>query len=175
MGVVAATAVAYFLLFELSDFLFGWLRFSETANWIFLPSGLRLVFVLIFVEAGAIGIVVATTLIGLTSIFNGDVITALGAGAISGFAPWMARLICLDLFELDVNLQHLHASTLLKASVLFAILSAVLHQIWFSWRGQTPDFFSSTAVMAVGDWVGTMAVLYAAKFLLLAYRPARAE
>ena len=166
INVIASTAGAFFLLFLLNEFLFSRLAYSEAVNWVFLPSGLRLAFVLIFVEEGAIGIVLASSVISLLYHFNSDVITALGAGVVSGFAPWLARLICLDLFKLDVNLQRLSASTLLKVTALFSIVSPVLHQVWFSLRGQTQDFITSTAVMAVGDLIGTLVVLYAAKYLL---------
>ena len=38
-------------------------------------------------------------------------------------------------------------------------------ELWFSWRGRTEDFISSTAVMAVGDLVGTLLVMYSVKML----------
>jgi hypothetical protein len=166
ISIIVATAIAYFLLFRLNTILFSPLGYSAGVDWIFLPSGLRLAFVMIFVGLGAVGIAVASIAISLMYYFNGDVVTAVGAGLISGFAPWLARLICLDWFELDVNLYQLSASTLLKVSVVFALFSPLLHQLWFTWRGQTEDFISSTAVMTVGDLAGTMVVLYAGKFLL---------
>ncbi|MFZ4479227.1 MAG: hypothetical protein ACOYNZ_04975 [Rhodoferax sp.] len=173
--VIAATAIAYFLLFQINSFLFSRLGYSEGVDWIYLPSGLRLVFVLIFVETGAIGIAIASSAIGLMYCCNGDAVTAVGAGAISGFAPWLARQTSLNLFELDVNLNRLTSSTLIKVAVLFSVFSPVMHQVWFSWRGQTQNFIGSTAVMVIGDLAGTALVLYAAKLLLLAHRQARTE
>ena len=55
-GIIVATAVAYFSLFQLNSYFFSSSGFSEGVNWIFLPSGLRLVFILLFVESGAVGI-----------------------------------------------------------------------------------------------------------------------
>ncbi len=165
IGIIATTCAAYFLLCRLNTALFSSLGYSDGVDWVFLPSGLRLAFVLVFVEEGALGIMLASALVGGLYHFSDDVVTALGAGFISGFAPWLARLVCLDRFKLDVNLRGLTAVTLIKVSLVFSALSPVLHQLWFSWRGRTEDFISSTAVMAVGDLVGTLLVMYSVKML----------
>ncbi len=164
--IIVSTALAYFLAFNLNNYLFSSFDYSSGVAWIFLPSGLRLAFVLLFVESGAIGVALASTTISYLYQFDGDLITILGTGLMSGFAPWLARLICIDRLKLDINLNNLKGFTLLKISVIFAVFSPVLHQLWFTWRGHTTNFISSTAVMAVGDLVGTIIVLYAAKLLL---------
>lgn len=166
ISIAVATAIAYVLLFELNNYLFSSFAFSKGVDWIFLPSGLRLAFILIFVEWGAVGIVLASFAISFGFYFNGDVVTALGAGVISGTSPLLARLICIDKLKLNVDLASLTPTTLLKVAVVFAVLSPVMHQLWFTFRGHTVDFISSTAVMAVGDLTGTLVVLYATKLLL---------
>jgi hypothetical protein len=163
---VGLTAIAYFGLFELNALLFASISFSMGVNWIFLPSGLRLAFILVFGVWGAIGIALASFVINLLFYFDGSFVTPIGAGLISGFAPLLARSICADLFKLELDLKNLTAGTLLKVAVVFALLSPVLHQSWFTLRGHTENFISSTAVMAVGDLTGTLLVLYAARFLL---------
>lgn len=169
--IIASTAVAYFLLFQINRYLFSTFGYSEGVNWIFLPSGLLVVFILLFVVPGAIGIALSSMAIGYLYYFDGDLVSIIGTGVISGFAPWLARLICVDRLKLDVNLQNLTAAALLKISVIFAVISPLLHQLLLTWRGHTENFINSTAVMAVGDLVGIIAVLYAAK-LLLALVPA---
>ena len=164
--VIAMTASAYFLLFGLNDYFFSALGYSSGVNWVFLPSGLRLVFVLLFVELGAVGIALASVAISYLFQFDGNLLTLLGAGAISGFAPWLARRVSVDSLGLDVNLRHLTAATLIKVSVLFAVLSAVLHQLWYTFRGNTESFVKSTVVMSIGDLIGTIAVLYTAKLAM---------
>lgn len=164
--VVGVTAVLYFLLYGLNSVLFSSLSFSAGVNWIFLPSGLRLAFILVFGIWGAIGIALASFAIHLLFYFEGSLVTAIGTALISGFAPLLARSICVDLIKLDVELKNLTAGTLLKVAVIFAVLSPVLHQAWFTLRGQTENFVNSTAVMAAGDLTGTLLVLYLAKFLL---------
>ena len=166
LAIIFGTAIAYYLMFLLNNAAFSGLGYSEGVSWVYLPSGLRLAFVLIFLEWGAIGIALASICISYQYQFNGDLLTILGAGAISGFAPWLARLVCMDKLKLDMNLNHLSVATLLKVSALFAVLSPVLQQLWYVWRGQTTNFIASTSVMAVGDFVGTILMLYMAKLLL---------
>lgn len=164
--IAAGTASAYLLLFQLNDYLFSSFAFSKGVDWIFLPSGLRLVFILIFVAWGAFGIVLASFAIGLGVYFNGDVVTALGAGIISGMSPLLARLVCINSLKLDVNLERLTPSTLLKVAAVFAVISPVMHQLWFVARGYTENFLSSTTVMALGDFTGTITVLYGSKVVI---------
>jgi hypothetical protein len=55
--------------------------------------------------------------------------------------------------------------TLIKIAMVFSVASALMHQIWFTWQDPTNNFFIATAVMALGDFVGTLIVLYASKTL----------
>jgi hypothetical protein len=165
-AVLMATALSFLLLSGLNHALFSALEFDAGINWIYLPSGLQLGFILIFVELGAAGIVLASLLINFFFNFNTDALTALVASLLSGFAPWLARLICIDHLKLDVNLDHLDAATLLKVSALFAFLSGVLQQLWFSWRHDNGNFLGNTLVMSLGGLAGTLVMLYAAKLLI---------
>ena len=105
--IIVSTALAYFLTFYLNDYLFSSFGYSSGVAWIFLPSGLRLAFVLLFVESGAIGVALASTTVSYLYQFDGDLLTILGTGLMSGFAPWLARLICIDRLKLDINLNNL--------------------------------------------------------------------
>lgn len=162
--VVLGTAAAFAALFELNHFLFSAFAFSKGVGWIFLPSGLRLAFILVFGEWGALGIVLASFGIGYGQHYSDDTVNALVAGVISGVSPLLARKFCTDFLSLNTHLERLTAATLLKIALVFAVISPVLHQIWYVAHGQTPDFFSSVAVMAVGDFTGTLMVLYLARF-----------
>ena len=96
LATVALTAVGYIALFELNELLFSAFSFSTGVDWIYMPSGLRLAFVLIFGGWGALGIGFATITIDLFHYFNGDVFMAVITGLISGGSPLLARKICID-------------------------------------------------------------------------------
>jgi len=164
--IVGATALAYYGLFQLNLLLFSFAGYSTGVSWVYLPSGLRLVFILLFVELGALGIVLASAVISFNQYFSTDYITALGASLISGFAPWLARLICIDQLKLHSQLDQLTPGILVKTAIVFSVLSATMHQLLYSWSGHTENFLKSTSVMALGDLVGAIVMLYLAKLCL---------
>lgn len=169
--VVIGTAITYAIFFELNIFLFSKLQFIKGVDWIFLPSGLRLLFVLLFSETGAVGIALASFTIGYEQYYNGDIVNAAMTGCLSGASPLIARQVCLGFGHISENLEELTASSLIGVAVIFALMSSTLHQIWYVAYGQTQDFFTTTAVMAIGDCVGTIVVLYVAKFLIKSTDP----
>jgi hypothetical protein len=161
-----ACAVAYFFAFKLNLMLFDSLEFSQGVNWIFLPSGLRMLLVLVLLHSGAVGIALASCFINYMTgspdqhMFN--IVTAI----ISGFAPLIARQICVDYLQLGTSLNNLTSKSLFQLSVVFAVISGVLHQVWFFWNHATENFVVSSFVMSVGDWVGTVLVLATASVLI---------
>lgn len=164
--IVAGTFTGYTLLFVFNDWLFGSLTFGEEVNWIYLPSGLRLAFVLLFGACGAVGIGLASMLIAGMVYFQNDLMAAVVTGIISGLAPYLARHVFLTRLGVDRDLQQLTSGKLLGISLIFAVTSAVMHQFFFTWRGYTVNFVESSTVMALGDLAGTIIMLYIAKFAL---------
>ncbi len=56
----AGCALAYFYAFKLNFVLFESLKFSEGVNWVFIPSGLRMLLVLVLLQTGSLGIAIAS-------------------------------------------------------------------------------------------------------------------
>ena len=168
--IVLVCATVYFYAFKLNLVLFQHLEFADNVNWVFIPSGLRLLFVLILFESGALGIGLASVLINYMYSAADDHLFNIVTGLMSGASPMLARYFAVDLFRLDATLTGLNARVLFKISVLFALISAVLHQMWFFWNGKATNFVSGTLAMAVGDWCGTVLVLGLASYALRLYR-----
>ena len=156
---VLICAVAYFYAFKLNLYWFDWIEFSHGANWIYIPSGLRLLFVLILARLGGVGIALSSIFINYTL---GDVdahVFNIVTGLISGASPCIARYLAIRWFHLDPLLFNLTSPDFFKISVLFALMNGLLHQVWFVWMDKTQDFLASTLAMGVGDWFGTVLVL----------------
>ena len=168
--IVLVCATLYFYAFKLNLVLFQHLEFADNVNWVFIPSGLRLLFVLILFESGALGIGLASVLINYMYGAADDHLFNIVTGLMSGASPMLARYLAVDLFRLDATLTGLNARVLFKISVLFALISPVLHQMWFFWNGKATNFVSGTLAMAVGDWCGTVLVLGLASYALRLYR-----
>ena len=164
--IVALTALAYVALFVLNGFLFSFLDFSAGAAWVFLPSGLRLIAVLLFDKWGALGIVLGSLVMAFHDPSLTDPVTVGIAACISGLAPLLARQICLSLTDLQVDLHALSALSLVRITLIFSAVGAGLHQSWYAWRGNSNNALVSVLVMFCGDMLGTMLVLYGTKTVL---------
>lgn len=163
-------AVVYFYSFKLNLMIFEWLNFSHGTSWVFLPSGLRLLFVLVLLNSGAVGIAIASCAINYVYGEPDQHVFKIVTGVISGVAPLIARQICIDFFSLNKNIENLTGRMYLQISIVFALVSALLHQVWYFGNGATENFIASSLVMSVGDWFGTVLVLATAALLIKAYR-----
>lgn len=166
LWVVAMTTLAYVGLLSFNQFLFSSFDARASSGWLFLPSGLRLVCVLLFVEWGSLGMALGALWMSMGQVYTEDPITTLGAAVLSGLAPLVARAMCLRCAAFEESLQGLTAACLLRITVAFAAISALLHQLWFVARGQGGDVWDALAVHFTGDLLGALAILYSAKLLL---------
>lgn len=167
LTVIAGTCGAYIVLERLNHYAFAGFEFAPMVHWIYLPSGLRLAFVLIFVVPGAIGVALGMVLM-TWPYYAGDPVSALASGVASGSAPLLARHFCHRFLGMDLELRNLTPASLLAIAAVFAAISAAMLQAVFVWRGYSSNYLLGTAVMALGDLVGTVIVIYVAKLLLLA-------
>ncbi len=169
--IITATALAYFLFDRVNVMLFEELKFSYSVHWVYLPSGLRMALILVFLTNGAIGVALASMLIKyLLPSFDGDYWALAVTGLIMGLAPLWARHIAVDWLKLDPALTNLNAVKLFQLSVLFAVIPPVVEQLWFVYSEMTQNFLMSTTVMITGDWVGIVFFLCLLKLMLPALR-----
>ena len=156
---VLASALVYYLIFSINRFVFQSLEFSFGVNWIFIPSGVQLLLVLIAVWQGALGIVLASFIIGLENYYLDSVVSTFVTALISGFSPLLARKICFDFLGIEKDLLNITRKSILQMSFVFAFISASLHQIWFFYNEKSEAFTQSLFVMFVGNLLGTILVL----------------
>ena len=164
------SAVAYFIAYKLNIIFFASLELTPDVNWVYLPSGLRLLLVLVLVSSGAVGISIASCFINYLYGSSDQHVFNIVTSAISGFAPLIARQISIDFFKFNTNLIDLNQSVLFRLSITFALVSGLLHQCWFYWIGVTDSFTMNSFAMVVGDWFGTVLVLASASLALRFYR-----
>jgi hypothetical protein len=164
--IVGVTALLYVALYLLNGFLFSIFNFSAGVAWVFLPSGVRVVSVLLFDKWGALGVALGALMMALHDPLLTDPATVAVAACISGLAPLLGRFLCLRLTDLDVNLHALSALGLVRITLIFSAVNAGLQQSWYAWRGASEHPLSSVLVMFCGDMLGAMLVLYTGKVLL---------
>lgn len=161
---IALSALGFYLLSGANGLLFHWADYDQGVSWVFLPSGLRLALVLLLGGPGAIGVMVGSFCSGLHEPTPLAVNAA--ASVISGVAPWLAHWICKRSMQIEPNLSNLTARRLLQMALIFSLISAVLHQALYVPTGVSESFIKGSAVMAVGDFVGCLMVLYGLKIVI---------
>lgn len=132
-------------------------------NWIFIPSGLQLVLVLTAVEDAAIGIAFASWLIGFQYYYLDSDVNTIITGIITGASPLLARKISFDFLHIEDDLKNLTFKSILLMSIIFALLSATLHQLWFFYNHVSDQFINNLLVMVIGNLTGTIVVLFIIK------------
>lgn len=165
--IIIATSIIYFLFDRLNSVFFDELEYSYSVHWIYLPSGLKMALILVFLTNGAIGIALASTLFTyLLPNFDGNYWSLGVTGLIMGLAPLWTRHLAIRWLNLDPELSNLTSSMLFRLSLLFAVIPPVIQQLWFFHSKMTGDFLASTAVMMIGDWVGIVFFLWILKLTL---------
>ena len=161
------SAFAYALLFYTNEWFTREFIFSLGVNWNYLPAGLRLFLTLIFGLPGAFGITLASFLISYFGDFPHDLTLCIGVGIVSGFAPYIARVFVLSNIRLAPDLSDLNFPKLIHCILVYAFLSAVLHQWWFSIMAlENTGGIKNISVMFIGDVLGSLILVSLIKFSL---------
>ena len=154
------SALSYTSLFYFNNWLTSELVFGLGVNWIYLPAGLRLFLTLIFGLPGAIGISFASFLISYYGNFSHDLVLCIGIGLVSGFAPYLARVFVMSNLRLTPDLSDLNFQKLVLCILIYALLSAGLHQWWFSTIAlENAGSLSHFSVMFIGDVLGSLLLI----------------
>lgn len=158
------SAALYATLFFLNDWLTETLKYDLGVSWVFLPAGLRLFLILIFGLSGAIGIAFASFAISYFGVFPPDLVTCIGIGLISGFAPLLAMRLVLSNIHISNDLSNLSMQKIILCVVVYALMSAGLHQLWFELRGLESGSLNHFLVMFIGDVLGSVVLIALVKY-----------
>jgi hypothetical protein len=173
-AMVATTMIAFIAMLVANEWLFTRLEFVPGINWVYLPAGMRLLCVLLFGNAGALGLLLVSWLVCFFYFFPDDYVRSFMGGVLAAAAPWIANRIAQNVFGLRASLTNLSPQRLLVCIVLYSVASPLLHHIWFAIHGDTDRLLHSFFVMFIGDLNGTLIVVYAMKGIL-ALLPATAR
>jgi len=152
-------ALIYAFTFWLNHWLFAQIEFDHRANWLFIPSGVRLLLVLLLDHLGALGIVVGSLIIEWLYFGNDAEWFDLVSPMISGLSPLLARWTLARWFNLGTNLERLTPKILTQYALWFAAFSATLHQAWFAIHSPSSYRIEGWIPMFIGDVTGNLFVL----------------
>ena len=163
MGALVS-ALLYSALFFFNDWFTEALKYDLGVSWIYLPAGLRLLLILIFGLAGAIGIAAASFAISYFGGFPPDLVTCLGIGLISGFAPLLAKWLIVSNIPINNDLSNLSIQKIILCIIVYALMSAGLHQFWFELRDLESGSLNHFLVMFIGDIAGSILLIALIKY-----------
>jgi hypothetical protein len=174
-AMVATTMIAFVAMLAANEWLFTQFEFVPGINWVYLPAGMRLLCVLLFGNAGALGLLLVSWLVCFFHFFPDDYLRSCMGGILAAAAPWLANRIAQQAFCLRASLANLSPARLLACIVLYSIANPLLHHAWFAVHGDDKDLVHGFIVMFAGDLNGTLIVVYAMKGLLSLLPPRRPD
>ena len=154
----------YSALFFFNDWITETVKYDLGVSWIYLPAGLRLFLILIFGLAGAIGIAAASFAISYFGVFPPDLLTCIGIGLISGFAPLFAKWVVVSNTYISNDLSNLSMQKILLCIVIYALMSSGFHQYWFVLRDLESGSINHFLVMFAGDVAGSILLIALIKY-----------
>jgi hypothetical protein len=160
-------SVAFYLsLARLQDWVFPNVEFIRGVGWIYLPAGARLLCPLLLGLPGAVGVLLGSWCECFFHLYPDDPLRSFAGGISSALAPYLVYLFALRVMGMQASLANLTSRRLLLLVPLFGVASPVMHHLWFWLHGDPVDLAQGVAVMAAGDMLGALVVLYALKGML---------
>ena len=174
------TLVSFFVFSLINQSVFEIFSVSENINWIFLPAGLRLFFILVYRHRVLVGLFLGSL---LASVY-------LTQETLSPFTLCLALastlnpLIALYAMEklttyFNLTLQNLTLEAIISLAILQAFFSTTLHHLIFLGFGKTlhENFLGELLTMFFGDLFGILFMLglltLGFKLILKSYKPTR--
>lgn len=158
-------AFAYLLIHAVNNVLTEFLYLLPGAHLVHIPSGFKLLFVLIAGWVGALGIAAAALAASVFYQFQGDLALGLQLAVVNGLAPLMARIWVVDNFRMNDDLSRVTLKQLTATGLIFALINSALNQTVLYWNAVNLNFQEGTLIMVVGDLTGAYIVFLMLKLL----------
>jgi len=162
MAAVLVTMAVWTLLYQMHTWWFQALDWADGVSWIFLPAAVRLLAVLLFGFAGALGLFFGG-LFTMSMIEEAGLSKSICVAAASGFGPWLAVQLLVRRLRLPQTLSGLGPAQLALLAVGSAAASVCLHNLVYWLMAQRSDPVSGILPMFAGDIAGTLIMLYLAR------------
>jgi hypothetical protein len=179
-------AVKYYVLFTLVatsvwcgfalgySWIFAWAEWVPGINLVYLPHGLRMILVIVFAEAGAVGIVLGS-MVGGMDLMRTNPALGLSHSLVAGFAVWLAaRFVIKPSLKSSLLPQTAGGIAAIdgRSLVVLAFVSSVLNSLghvlgWILFDTEAKQLEVRFATMFTGDLLGAVILLYALRALIL--------
>ena len=166
---------AYAGIYFLNNSITGFLYLAPAAHLIHIPSGFKLLFVLVGRWAGAAAIACVSFVNAYYIAFQGDLFLDLALASASGLAPLLTWLLFKYRFHITENLENITYPDMLGMGIFFAVLNSALHQMVIFWSGTQNNFLKGLITMGIGDITGLYIVFLVIKLITHFIPPRKTE
>jgi hypothetical protein len=163
---ITGTVVAFIVSLWINQEVFSHTSFVQGVNWVYLPSGIRLLSTLLVGVDGFLGLLAAGLLADFLYWFPHDPVRAVAGAVLGSLAPYLVYRLALEYYDLRASLANLTPKRLLVLAIAYSVANPLFHHLWFAMTGETINWFESFFSMFVGDLAGALIVLYAMKGML---------
>jgi hypothetical protein len=163
---IIGTVLVFVLSLWVNQEVFIHSEFVRGVNWVYLPSGVRLLATLLLGGDGAIGLLVASWLVDFFYFFPNDPLRSFAGGIIATVAPYATYRLAREWYGLKASLANLTPQRLLVLALAFSVANPMLTNIWLALCGDTQNIVERFVAMFTGDLAGALIVLYAMKALI---------
>jgi hypothetical protein len=147
------------IVYAINNVLTPWLLLVPGAHLVHIPSGIKLVLVILFEKMGACSIAVVSLVAGVLFYFPGQYFLNFELALVNALAPYWAVALFTYAKGIDGWIQSLTSQKIMAIALLYSMLNSALNQLVFYWNHLTADILSGLTVMFVGDVTGVLIVI----------------
>ena len=162
---VIGLGLAWYGLASANDYVFQQLALNPNAHLIYLPAALRIIYPLVFREAGVFGIIIGSYFV-VQGRVNDGLIDIVSLAIMSGVAPLIGIGLFKMLFTTKPALADLKMVHFFALGSLCAASNAVLLNLYFAMTGRLMQPFDHAMTIFIGDVGGTVIALSILSFVL---------
>ena len=151
--------IVYLLIHFANNLLTNFLYLLPGAHLVHIPSGFKLLFVLIAGWVGALGIATAALIAAVAYSFSGEYLLGFELAVVNGLAPFIAIRWVEEQLAMNEDLSKITAKQLIALGLIFALLNSSLNQAVLYWNDIHQNFLDGTMVMFIGDITGVLLVI----------------
>ena len=162
---VIGLGLAWYGLASANDYVFQQLALNPNAHLIYLPAALRIIFPLVFREAGVFGIIIGSYFVVQDRVSDG-LIDIVPLAVMSGLAPLIGIAVFKMLFTTKPDLADLKTFHFFALGSLCAASNALLLNVYFTLSDNPLQPLDLLITIFIGDVAGTVIVLFLLSFAL---------
>lgn len=156
--------IGYGFFYFLNNYLTKFLYMAPSAHLVHLPSGLKMLMVLVSGMLGAIAITIVGFFWGISNNFSHNIALASCLAIASGVTPLIVIFSISKTLKLSSNLTNLSYQKLLLIALIYAVFNSCVHQLIVYIFSETLDLINGLLIMFTGDVLGISIVLYFCRF-----------